>query len=706
MSAFKSPFKKKRRRLPHLICGALVLMFLYSNCSEFATISPSDSRGGSQTLSSMTPNEGNSSPGAGGSNPVGGDGSTSTPSPALMDASGVVNGYQDRDFVFELSSLGSGGNYALVSTAPSWLNLNTVTGRLSGRPPAMAEFQLTYEVTLKGQRQRSNPISFRILGNPFKSFQWHLENNGQTTFSRLGGANGFDLNLKESIASGLSGEGIRVAVSDTGFVQSHPNLVPNLIAGSRNYLTGNPGTMWAGDSTPNLSTDPTLAHGTAVAGLIAERGWSGSGGRGAAPFASIAGFLFIQAQQRLSSQGLLTAAYLNQYEGNFDIFNYSWGDPQCALSAAPAGLSEKLQVGVTQFRGGRGAIYVKAGGNDFAVPLQVCFPSAAASDLVLGNTNFSFENNTPYMIVVGAFGAQGRVASYSSPGASLWISAPGGEGGSDTSTNNIFAQPAMLTTDGVGCGVGLKSRNINNFDRGQAPNTLCHHVASMNGTSSAAPLVSGSVALLLQANPNLSWRDVKHILASTARLIDPNASATSHPRNLNLAGHIYEQGWVTNAAGFRFHNWYGFGAINVDAAVNMAKSYAMTLGPQRETNSNGTWKYTSPTLNANIPDASVTGFTHRLSVTENWIVESVQISPNIQNCVGQMGIELTSPRGTKSIILPINSGLRDSNTSGALFLSNAFYGETSQGEWALKVIDGSAGCQGTLANWRLNIIGR
>jgi len=45
----------------------------------------------------------------------------------------------------------------------------------------------------------------------------------------------------------------------------------------------------------------------------------------------------------------------------------------------------------------------------------------------------------------------------------------------------------------------------------------------MNGTSSAAPIVSGVIALMLEANPNLTYRDIRIILAKTARKNDPNS---------------------------------------------------------------------------------------------------------------------------------------------------------------------------------------
>ena len=126
---------------------------------------------------------------------------------------------------------------------------------------------------------------------------------------------------------------------------------------------------------------------------------------------------------------------------------------------------------------------------------------------------------------------------------------------------------------------------VNIFEYNHSLNTVCNYTSTMNGTSSAAPIVSAASALLLESNPNLTWRDVKHILASTARQVDSSLTNTEHPSNIyrsltdfDLSGHVYEQGWVTNGAGYKFHNWYGFGAIDVDAAVAMAKSYSVNLG--------------------------------------------------------------------------------------------------------------------------------
>ncbi|KAE9412555.1 hypothetical protein Angca_005488, partial [Angiostrongylus cantonensis] len=82
------------------------------------------------------------------------------------------------------------------------------------------------------------------------------------------------------------------------------------------------------------------------------------------------------------------------------------------------------------------------------------------------------------------------------------------------------------------------------------------------GTSFATPIVSGVIALMLQANPNLGARDIQNILALTAKRVDPNGS-----------------NWTTNGAtnwnggGMHASEDYGFGEIDARAAVRLAETW-------------------------------------------------------------------------------------------------------------------------------------
>jgi hypothetical protein len=214
------------------------------------------------------------------------------------------------------------------------------------------------------------------------------------------------------------------------------------------------------------------------------------------------------------------------------------------------------------------------------------------------------------------------------------------------------------------------------------------------------------VALILEANPDLTWRDVKHILATTASPIQFSTAAYGHPANANLPGHVYDYNYVVNAAGMKFSNTFGFGRVDAEKAVTLAKNYTFPLGTYVETETNGDWDYRSSYINQVIPDNSATGTKHSLNVTHHLKTEAVQINVQIDHpFISDIGVELTSPSGTVSKILRINSNIKDRGLYGFTLLSNAFYGESSAGNWTIKVIDGKSGNSGRLVSWELKING-
>jgi subtilisin family serine protease len=679
----------KKTALSFSVFSSFVLMVCYTNCSQFKVTDSRNIASNALGVSSI---------------------SGSVESEYQIAEDNIIPAFQDRMFRFKIPHSSDSATFNLANL-PSWVSVDNSTGELYGVPTVIeSNSSISMSVTENGSTTALGPYTIRVAGNPLKSQQWHLKNLGQNTFAGLAGLADQDIHTEESIRDGYLGKGIRIAISDSGVYEAHRGLAPNIVSSkSRNYLNNYAATQsWLGNSTPSTAEGED-AHGTAVAGLAAERGWTNLGGRGVAPLASLSGFLFIQAQPTLTDRGYLSAGIYDQFAGDFDIFNYSWGDPQCYLSEYPDAYSQKLLSGVSTIRGNKGALYFMAAGNDFYSYLKDCYSTSAATAMYFGNANTSELATTPYTIIVAAVNANGKSSSYSSPGANIWVSAPGGEYGLSTSPNATYPQyiqPALIAPDFVGCSVGFKtfSAAYSPFNKGtDANNSTCEHLATMNGTSGATPIASGTGALILNANPNLNWREVKHILAVTADQVDPNAISTNHPISAsNLTGHVYQQGWVTNSAGYKFHNWYGFGRINVDKAVNLAKTFvAGSLGTYQTTG----WKYDSGALNVTAPAGSATGITRTLNVTENWSIESAQVKLSAQSCIGNIGVELTSPSGTKSILMNINSGILETSTANHVMLSNAFYGENSAGTWSLKLISGAASCTPTLVSWQLNISG-
>ena len=230
------------------------------------------------------------------------------------------------------------------------------------------------------------------------------------------------------------------------------------------------------------------------------------------------------------------------------------------------------------------------------------------------------------------------------------------------------------------------------------------YTALMNGTSAAAPNVTGAVALLLEEAPGLTWRDVKYVLARTARRIHPNVAEVTRTyggktRNVLL-------GWTENAAGFSYHDWYGFGAVDVDAAVDFLDDYTPdSLGEFRQS---GWFEKTGP---LSIPDEDGEGVAQSLSVSglpDAANIEAVILEIDVSHeFPHDLGVQLVSPHGTRSVLnqvfnetLAIDGGDNEVQFKWRI-LGNAFFGEAPNGDWQIDVFDAAAEDTGSLEAWRL-----
>lgn len=625
---------------------------------------------------------------------------------------------QDIQFEIQLERNSTSQVFDVIATGrPDWAAFNSNLLRLAGVPHFLTSMfpQLAFTASSSALGQQTlGTFTITVKGDPFKKDAWHLGNTGQKAYSEIGGTAGMDLNLADTISGKISGtpilgQGIRIAVSDSGIQDTHEDLIDRMIEnGSRNYAWDD-----AHGKSPFDASDlnqPGNAHGTAVAGIIAATGWNDRGSRGIAPLAGLAGFRYLAADVDQTQE-----KEVDQADGDFDVFSYSYGLESCATFPMTAALKAQLTAMTTTGRNGKGTLYVKASGNEFVGNLEYCNVSDEAETRLetldyLGNSALDETNSSPEVLVVGAVDARGISASYSSPGSNLWISAPAGEDGEK--------KPAIVTTDYMG------ESGFSSYFDGMG-NT--NYTSLMNGSSAATPMVSGAIALMLSANPALTARQVRMILAKTARVAHPTAGNSRHPfqgviASVSLTGHVYQQGWVTNAAGIKFHNWYGFGMVNVDAAVKMARDNPPVLGAHvmKEYDSSEDDGEAAARL---IPDNSAVGLESTLFVPtgDDLTIEAVQIeviappvdtenqyvgyADAVDPWASDLGVELTSPSGTKSILMNINSNSIDTGLWTAVLLSNAFLDEKSKGSWKLKLIDGRNGLQGGLYQWKLRIYG-
>ncbi|WP_158527249.1 S8 family serine peptidase [Pelagibaculum spongiae] len=577
-------------------------------------------------------------------------------------------------------------------------------------------------------------ITLKMKDDPLFSQQWHLQNTGQKAFAFYAGTAGEDINLTQTIKEGIDGSGITVAVVDGGLEIAHEDLQPNIVSGSRDFVGGD------SDPTPASISD---FHGTAVAGIIASKGWNDLGGRGVAPNANLIGFNYLSAQ----SLANFTASH-GGGENTARIYNMSYGvnyiEPQGGGHNDSELAHIEDQVINSNLFDGLGRFYIKASGNGFDRIYfnETNYQRSASSELPFQNSNQSPFNAYGYTTVVSAINAAGDIASYSTWGSNVFISAPGGEYGSATSNtllvNNNEAEgsePAIITTDRSGCNSGIsRSSSFSSVTRYpflsgiHALNPQCNYSNVMNGTSAATPIISGAIALILDANPALDWREVRHILLTTAEKVqDGQGGDADDELTVGSSSFVVHDGWVPNDASYSYNNKFGFGRVNVDAAVAAAKAWNTDLG----TFNNIGW-IDSGALTQSIPNNSTTGAFDETTITSSLTVEMVQVRLTATHeRIQDLAIVLISPAGTESIIMtPNNSFLGNqipnvqdvTGYNDTLMLSHAFYGESANGIWKIKLVDTSGATisylrgsstlnvsdnstPGILTNWKIRVLG-
>ncbi len=501
--------------------------------------------------------------------------------------------------------------------------------------------------------------------------QWHLVNTAP-----LEGINyqpgdgeiwhqanaGLDANLAGAWSSGYTGAGVIIGIVDDGVQGNHPDLVDNYRADLSKNFSLNPEIASISQGPWTISDN----HGTSVAGVAAARGGNALGGTGAAPLAQFAG-LNIFAQGDVIPESIKVDALFWQsgvdsttekIEGDalIRVKNHSYSfisGPYIFETSVVEAIAKTAENGV---------VSVYSAGNERGQIKQ--------------NTVLEATRNSHYGIVVAALGSDGTYSAYSSFGSNVFVTAP------SNSTPQSFG---ITTTDRTGSELGYNQ--FSDFNPAGAwyesfPDV--NYNSTFGGTSSAAPLVSGIMALGVEANSTLDVRMAKHVLTATSRQVD-----AANPS------------WGTNGVGLNFSPDYGFGLIDAGAFVDSVHRAGYVTSQSVYDTGTIIVSADGGQGQGHIPDNDPDGLTEHFSLTATELTQPIEaVSVNLSvtsQSIFDLKATLSSPSGMKSVLV-YDIGLLDPDQQMILpataswdYLSNAFWGEDGIGTWSLTLADAIPG---------------
>ncbi|HEY1080665.1 MAG TPA: S8 family serine peptidase [Prosthecobacter sp.] len=468
--------------------------------------------------------------------------------------------------------------------------------------------------------------------------QWHLRNTGQS-----GGKKGVDINV-EPVWDEFQGQNIRIGIVDDSLQITHPDLSPNVDPLPNHY-------DWNGEDSNPSPDGPEDYHGTPVGGLAAARGNNGIGVAGTAPQATLVGMRLIAdlIDSALEGEAMIHGQDVIQIKNN----SWGMGGGPYDLGYTGSLFTSSMIEATTDGRGGRGTVFVWSGGNGRGQGMQ-------------GNKD-GYANNI-YGITVGAVDHNGALTSYSEIGSHITVVAP-----------SIGRSGGIITTDLVG---------VQGYNQGSKKNLAeVNYTNDFGGTSAAAPIVSGVVALMLQANPNLGWRDVKEILLrSSTKLAPKDAGWVEHPNR---------DPWEINYAPVKHHHSYGGGLVNAAAAVAMARtwtnlgeSFSVSREQVRVDPNPGDGPQPQGTTII-LPEETKTKYINTRLKTDfrsemALRVESVTVSLEAKHeRRGDLIVRLISPSGVVSTLAYASKLDTGKDYSSWTFSTVRHWGESSRGEWTV-----------------------
>jgi Ca2+-binding RTX toxin-like protein len=360
-----------------------------------------------------------------------------------------------------------------------------------------------------------------------------------------------------AIWNDFTGKGVRIGALDEGIQSDHWDIAANFDESNTMIINGQAvrGDVNIGD------------HGTPVAGLmVAAR--NGLGGVGVAYDGKINGVNVFDWGSPSDVDGAGFTNVLKAAANQFDVINLGYARPDTYpiaswTSRTHGGWAARYNDGYAylaeQGRNGLGTITVKPAANE-------------ARD-----NQIDASSTIRYLINVAAYRqVDGVASSWSNHGPNLLISAP-------SSDREFLGGTGLVATDRTGDDGYNWWDDINDDDYNPDKSDYTN---AFGGTSGSGPIVAGVTALMLDANDQLGWRDVRTILAQSAKM--PIAFETGP---VSYIGEYYGQNYTVslneryftiggqaanvNGGGLHYSNDYGYGAVDAYAAVRMAEVWSL-----------------------------------------------------------------------------------------------------------------------------------
>ncbi|KAJ8003007.1 hypothetical protein DPEC_G00164890 [Dallia pectoralis] len=421
-----------------------------------------------------------------------------------------------------------------------------------------------------------------------------------------------DLNARGAWSEGYTGRGVVVTILDDGIEKDHPDLVTNYDPDASYDV--NDGDQ---DPQPRYTQRNENRHGTRCAGEVAAAANNDVCGVGVAYNAKIGGVRMLDGEVT----DIVEAHSLSFNSQHIHIYSASWGPEDDGKTVdGPAKLAKEAFLrGVTEGRGGLGSIFVWASGN-----------GGREKD----SCNCDGYTNSIYTLSISSTTQYGMVPWYSEACSSTLAT---------TFSSGNPNEKQIVTTD-------LRQNCTD----------------SHTGTSASAPLAAGIIALALEANMNLTWRDMQHLVVRTSQ-----------------PAHLSTDDWRTNGVGRRVSHSYGYGLLDAGAMVALAKNWT-SVGPQHQcvlTMLSEPMEIGSRLLFSKTLDACW-GRPDYVSSLEH-VQARLTLSYNHR---GNLAVHLLSPLGTRSTLLAPRP--KDFSTEGFndwAFMTTHSWDEDPRGEWSLEI---------------------